>query len=300
MTETTGHRLRPAPQQYAEWRSTRRALAEADVREQAAILHAWATRTRRSVLTMIDAAQQGHVGGDFSVTDILTVAYLVVLNVDPTRPMADDRDRFILSKGHCSASLYSTLAYSGYFDPAELATFMKPFSPLNGHPANTKVPGVETSTGPLGHGLPVGVGAAVGAKLKGTGSRVIVVTGDGELQEGSNWEALMTAAHHRLGNLTVVVDRNRLQQGSRTEDTSSLEPLADKFAAFGWDVTTIDGHDYGQLVAGLQPRAVTGRPHAVIANTVKGKGVSFIEDRVEWHHKVPTSDQVQLAMGELE
>jgi transketolase len=299
MTDVAERRLQMAPMQRSEWLATRKLLAEADDETGEEILRAWATRTRRSVLSMIDSARLGHIGGDFSVTDILTVAYLVTLRVDPAEPLAADRDRFILSKGHCAASLYSTLAYAGYFDPGELATFMKPLSPLNGHPNRNKVPGVETNTGPLGHGLPVGLGAALGARLRGDGSRVIVVTGDGELQEGSNWEALMTAAHHRLGHLTVVVDRNRLQQGARTEETSRLEPLRDKLAAFGWEVEEIDGHNYRQLVTALGPRPGAGRPRAVIANTVKGKGVSFIEDRVEWHHKVPTPDQVRLAMEEL-
>lgn len=292
-------RLRTAPAQRSEWLAVRRALAEADGEEWERILGSWARRTRRSVLSMINSAQQGHIGGDFSVTDILTVAYLLVLRIDPADPLAAGRDRFILSKGHCAASLYSTLAYAGYFDPSELNSFMKPMSPLNGHPNRNTVPGVETNTGPLGHGLPVGVGAALGARLRGLDSRVIVVTGDGELQEGSNWEALMTAAHYRLGQLTVVVDRNRLQQGARTEETNQLEPLADKLAAFGCEVEEIDGHDYRQLAAALGPHPGADRPHAVIANTVKGKGVSFIEDRAEWHHRVPTQEQVRLAMEEL-
>jgi len=299
MTDVAERRLRMAPVQRSEWLATRKSLADADDDTREKILHSWATRTRRSVLSMIDGARLGHIGGDFSVTDILTVAYLVALQVDPADPLAADRDRFILSKGHCAAALYSTLAYAGYFDPAELSTFMKPLSPLNGHPNRNAVPGVETNTGPLGHGLPVGVGAALGARLRGDGSRVIVVTGDGELQEGSNWEALMTAAHHDLGRLTVVVDRNRLQQGARTEETNRLEPLADKLAAFGWDAEEIDGHDYPQLIAALSPRPDRGRPRAVIANTIKGKGVSFIEDSVEWHHKVPTPEQVRLGMEEL-
>jgi transketolase len=175
---------------------------------------------------------------------------------------------------------------------------MEPLSALNGHPNRTKVPGVETNTGPLGHGLPVGVGAAIGAKLKGDGSRVFVVLGDGEMQEGSNWEALMSGAHHELANITIVVDRNRLQQGARTEDTNGLDPLDDKLASFGWEVREIDGHNYGQLLEAFAPSS-TGRPVAVIANTIKGKGVSFIEDRVEWHHKVPSADQTRLALEEL-
>ncbi|MGH3169435.1 MAG: transketolase [Trebonia sp.] len=299
MTDVAERRLEMAPLRRSEWLATRKVVAEADDHTREKVLSAWASRIRRSVVSMIDSAQLGHIGGDLSVADILTVAYLVVLRVDPADPLAADRDRFILSKGHCAASLYSALAYAGYFDPRELATFAKPLSPLGGHPNRNLVPGVEASTGPLGHGLPVGVGAALGARLRGDSSRVIVITGDGELQEGSNWEALLAAAHHRLGNLTMVVDRNGLQQGACTEATNRLEPLADKLAAFGWEVTEIDGHDYRQLIAALSASAGVGRPRAVIANTVKGKGVSFIEDRVEWHHKVPTPEQVRLALEEL-
>ncbi|MGN6761489.1 MAG: transketolase [Leifsonia sp.] len=286
------------PRQRAEWTAVRRELAESSPERRTEILREWASRTRRSIVSMIDHAKQGHIGGDFSVTDILTVAYLEALNIDPENPGDPDRDRFILSKGHCSAALYSTLAFSGYFDPARLQTFMDPLSPLNGHPNRTKVPGVETNTGPLGHGLPVAVGAAIGAKLKGNGSRVIVVTGDGELQEGSNWEALMAASHHELHNLTLVVDRNRLQQGARTEETNALDPLDEKLASFGCEVRVVDGHDYQALIQAMSG-STTGKPVAVIANTIKGKGVSFIEDRVEWHHKVPNAEQIEQAVKEL-
>jgi transketolase len=194
--------------------------------------------------------------------------------------------------------LYSTLAHCGFIPLAALDTFAQPLSALNGHPNRTKVPGVETNTGPLGHGFPVAVGHAVGATLQGSGRRTFVVMGDGELQEGSNWEAAMTASHYGLANLTAIVDRNRLQQGARTEETKQLEPLADKWAAFGFEVRVVDGHDYAQLLDAFGP-STTGRPVAVIANTVKGKGVSFMEDRVEWHHKVPSADQVAVALKEL-
>lgn len=280
------------------WLTTRNEIAAADSATQNELLHAWANGIRRSVVSMIDRAQLGHIGGDFSVTDILTVAYLAVLDVDPAIPAAAGRDRFILSKGHCSAALYSTLASCGFFAPDRLSSFMEPLSPLNGHPNRNKVPGVETNTGPLGHGLPVAVGAAIGAKLSGDGSRVIVVTGDGELQEGSNWEAFMSAAHFGLDNLTAVIDRNRLQQGARTEDTNRLDPLHQKLTSFGWEAREIDGHDYSQLLTAFGPSS-TGKPVAVIANTIKGKGVSFIEDRVEWHHKVPSVEQVEQALKEL-
>jgi transketolase len=275
----------------AEWAARRERIDEAGLAELA-------TEVRRSVVTMVDSAGLGHIGGDLSVTDILATLFGAVLDVDPTDPTRPDRDRFVLSKGHCAGALYSTLAHCGFFPREELATFMAPLSALNGHPNRTKVPGVETNTGPLGHGFPVAVGAALAARLRGLDYRTFVVLGDGELQEGSNWEAAMTAAHYDLANLTAVVDRNRLQQGARTEETKQLEPLADKWVAFGFETRVIDGHDYAQLLEAFQP-STTGRPVAVIANTIKGKGVSFMEDRVEWHHKVPSADQVQLALEEL-
>lgn len=247
---------------------------------------------------MIGHAGLGHIGGDFSVVDILATLYGAVLQVDPARPHDPERDRLILSKGHSAGALYATLAHCGFFPVAELKTFAQALSPLNGHPNRTKVPGVETNTGPLGHGFPVAVGCALAAQLQGSARRTYVVLGDGELQEGSNWEAAMTASHYGLASLTAVVDRNRLQQGARTEETKQLEPLPDKWASFGWEVRVVDGHDYGQLLAAMAP-STTGRPVCVLANTVKGKGVSFMEDRVEWHHKVPTSEQVVAARQEL-
>ncbi|MGW2329715.1 transketolase [Streptomyces sp. NPDC001700] len=267
---------------------------DAQVRE----LQRLAAEVRRTVVHMIDKAQLGHIGGDLSVTDILVTLFGRVLDVDPARPHGPDRDRFILSKGHCAASLYATLAHCGYFPTSELSTFMAPLSALNGHPNRTKVPGVETNTGPLGHGFPVAVGCALAARLSGRSYRTYVVLGDGELQEGSNWEAAMTAAHYDLGSLTAIVDRNRLQQGARTEETKRLEPLAEKWTSFGWETREVNGHDHAQLLSALRP-SPTGRPVAVIANTVKGKGVSFIEDRVEWHHKVPDAVQVRTALEEL-
>jgi transketolase len=247
---------------------------------------------------MVDRAGLGHIGGDLSVTDILVTLFGAVLDVDPADPTREDRDRFILSKGHCAGALYATLAHCGFFPREELTTFMAPLSALNGHPNRTKVPGVETNTGPLGHGFPVGVGCAIAAKLRDLDYRTFFVLGDGELQEGSNWEAAMTAAHYDLDNLTAIVDRNRLQQGARTEDTKRLEPLADKWKSFGWEVREPDGHDHGELLDAFAP-STTGRPVAVIAHTTKGKGVSFIEDRIEWHHKVPSREQVAAAMEEL-
>ncbi len=268
-----------------------------DAIERTRRLKEQSTDIRRSVVEMIGRARLGHIGGDFSVTDILTTLFFAVLKLDPARPQAPQRDRFILSKGHCAAALYSTLALRGFFPTEMLKTFAQPLSVLNGHP-NRKVPGVEANTGPLGHGLPIGVGAAIAAKLAKASWRVFVVVGDGELQEGSNWEAAMCAGHRRLDNLTAIVDRNRLQQGARTEDTNQLEPLADRWRAFGWDVLVRDGHDHSALYEAFVS-ARDGRPRCVIANTIKGKGVSFIEDRVEWHHKVPSPEQIELALKEL-
>jgi transketolase len=253
---------------------------------------------RQDIIRTIHRAGLGHIGGDLSVTDILVASYWTALRVDPTAPEDPGRDRFILSKGHCAAALYSVLARCGFFPHSQLQTFAQPLSPLNGHPNRVKVPGVETNTGPLGHGFPVATGCALGAKLRGAEFRTIVVMGDREMQEGSNWEAAMTAAHYELHSLTAIIDRNRLQQGARTEDTKVLEPLDDKLASFGFETRRIDGHDYLALIEALAPSR-TGKPVAVVADTVKGRGVSFIEDRVEWHHKVPTDEQVALALVEL-
>jgi transketolase len=295
---TMTHTLDNDVAQTAVWRTLRNELEAADDTERDRLLADQARATRRSVVNMIAGAGLGHIGGDFSVTDILTTLFAYVLKIDPARPAWDQRDHFILSKGHCAASLYSTLATTGFFSPSELSTFMGPLSPLNGHPNRNKVPGVETNTGPLGHGLPVGVGAAIAATITGRDYRVFVVLGDGEMQEGSNWEALMSASQYKLANLTIVVDRNRLQQGARTEDTNALDPFDDKLSSFGWEVREIDGHNYDELIAAFGP-STTGKPVAIIANTIKGKGVSFIEDRVEWHHKVPSAEQVELALKEL-
>jgi transketolase len=263
-----------------------------------AALREMARGVRLDVVSMVDSAQLGHIGGDLSVTDILVTLFGAVLNVDPEAPDRPDRDRFILSKGHCAGALYATLARCGFFPREELQTFMAPLSMLNGHPDRKKVPGVETNTGPLGHGFPVGVGCALAGRLRGASWRTVVVLGDGEMQEGSNWEAAMTAAHYDLDSITAVVDRNRLQQGAGTEETKALEPFADKWSSFGWEVRDVEGHDIAALLEAFGP-STTGKPVAVIANTIKGKGVSFIEDRVEWHHKVPDAEQVRTAIEEL-
>jgi transketolase len=260
-----------------------------------------ARRIRRTSLRMVHQARMGHPGGDLSCADILAVVYFHVLRLQPEAPRDPGRDRFVLSKGHASAALYATLSERGFFPPGDLDTYMRPLSRLNGHPDRNKVPGVEANTGPLGHGLPIAVGMAAAAKLDGARWRTFVLTGDGELQEGSNWEAIMTAAHLRLDNLTAIVDRNRLQQGDATERTVALEPLADRWHAFGWGVVEVDGHDVEALMKTFDALpAVPARPTCIIAHTNKGRGVSFIEDRVEWHHRVPTDEELAAAFEELE
>jgi len=205
-----------------------------------------------------------------------------------------------MSKGHCTGAFYSVLAAAGYFPEAQLSTYMQAESKLNGHPNRNYLPGVETNTGPLGHGLPVATGIAIAGQMDGADFRTFVLTGDGELQEGSNWEAALTAGHRKLENLTVIIDRNRLQQGARTEETAALDPLDDKWRAFGWHVEIVDGHDYGQLYDVLSaPPTGRGRPLCIIANTIKGKGVSFMNDNVAWHHGVPNQAQFEQAMKEL-
>ncbi len=259
-----------------------------------------ASSIRQRDVQIVHKAGLGHVGGEMSATDILVTLYFAVLQVDPRRPDYPDRDRFILSKGHSAVALYTTLAHRGFFPVEELDTFAQPLSKLNGHPDRNKVPGVETNTGPLGHGLPVGVGAALAAKLQDCSWRVFVLTGDGELQEGSNWEAAMSAAHYKLDNLTVIVDRNRLQQGDWTEQTMHLEPLADKWRAFGWSVAEVDGHSIPQLLDTFSRLPFEpGKPSCVIAHTHKGQGISFMRDRAAWHHKIPNSDELAAALKEL-
>ena len=249
---------------------------------------------------MVHHAKVGHPGGDLSGADILVALYLSVLRLRPDQPDWPDRDRFILSKGHCSASFYATLAEAGFFPKDWLDTYMDPLSRLNGHPDKNKVPGVEANTGALGHGLPIATGCALAAKMQGAHWRTFVFTGDGELQEGSNWEAAMTAATYKLDNLVLIVDRNRIQQGDFTEKTIPMDPLPDKWQAFGWAVAEVDGHDYDALRtafsgAPLQP----GKPTCIIANTVKGHGVSFMENKPEWHHGIPTAEQLLAAQQEL-
>lgn len=277
------------------------AVGNDDFAARADRVRARANWMRRRLLAMIVGAGQGHPGGDLSATDILATLYFDVLRIDPARPDDPNRDRFVMSKGHCTGALYSALAARGFFPEAELDTYLQPESRLNGHPNRMYLPGVETNTGPLGHGFPVAVGIAIAGQIDRADYRVFALTGDGELQEGSMWEAAMLAGHRRLGKLTVVVDRNRLQQGARTEDTNALEPLADKWRAFGWEVVGVDGHDAGALLAAFDGAAAPrDRPLCIIADTAKGQGVSFMRDQAGWHHGVPNAAQYVQAIRELE
>lgn len=275
--------------------------AQRGMAEKVERLRKLASSVRSRDLQTVHHAGIGHVGGEMSATDILVTLYFAVLHVDPNRPDDPERDRFILSKGHSAVALYTTLAHAGFFPLEELKTFAQPLSKLNGHPDRKKVPGVETNTGPLGHGLPVAVGAALAARLQDSSWRVFVLTGDGELQEGSNWEAAMSAAHYKLDNLTVIVDRNRLQQGDWTEQTMHLEPLADKWRAFGWSVREVDGHNIAELLETFSRVPFeAGKPNCIIAHTHKGQGVSFMRDKAAWHHRIPNAEELSTALKEID
>ena len=255
---------------------------------------------RKGVLSLIKRCGAGHTGGSLSCVDILNVLYNGILKVDPANFQDPDRDRYVQSKGHCVEALYVVLADRGFFPAGELETVNRFGSPFIGHPTR-EVNGIEQNTGALGHGLSFAVGAALAGKRDGRPYRVFTLLGDGELAEGSNWEAAMTAAHYRLDNLTVIVDRNTLQITGRTEDVVGLEPLAPKFEAFGFAVRACDGNRVPELLQtmGSLPFA-PGKPNLILANTVKGKGVSFMEDQAHWHHHVPTDDEFTRAMAELE
>jgi len=256
---------------------------------------------RLSAMAMTNHAGLGHTGGDLSSADILTTLYLgQVLRIDPLKPDWSQRDRFVMSKGHCSGAFYSTLAQRGFFPLDQLKTFMDPLSMLNGHPDHNKLPGVEANTGPLGHGLPIAAGMALAARMRNESWRVFVLVGDGELQEGSNWEAAMCAQQYKLDNLIVIVDRNRIQQGDFTETTINMEPLADRWTAFGFAAKEVDGHDHLALYEAFSTAPIEkGKPSCFIARTTKGKGVSFAENKPAWHHGVPTKGQLELAASEL-
>jgi transketolase len=255
---------------------------------------------RRNALKMNSAKGQGHTGADLCQADILASLYFRILRLSPESVGHPDRDRFIISKGHGAGGYYCTLAEAGYFDHSELDTYLGFESRLPGHPVRGKIPGVELSTGALGHGLAVGVGLALAGKRSGRPYRVFVLTGDGELQEGSVWEAAMSAAAFGLDNLIVINDRNGLQLADHTRNIVPLEPLAGKWASFGFEVRETNGNDPHAFVQTVESIDTTsGKPHVVIAHTTKGKGVSFIENSPSWHHKVPNEQELKLALQEL-
>lgn len=255
---------------------------------------------RRRAMEMVVTKGLGHIGGDYSATDIIATLFFGVLNYDSARPDWPDRDRFIMSKGHATGVLYTALAAAGYWPETWLDTYMGNHSKLNGHPNRNYLPGVEANTGPLGHGFPIALGIAIGGQIAGKDFRTYVLTGDGEQQEGSNWEAAMTAGFRKVANLTLIVDRNHLQQGQSTEETTGLGDVGDKYRAFGFEVVEVDGHDHAALLDVLgAPVGDRTKPLCVIANTVKGKGVSFMEGLAKWHHGVPSQEQYEQAMKEL-
>jgi transketolase len=255
---------------------------------------------RKHIIEMIYNAGSGHPGGSLSATDILTILYFKVMKHDPKKPKWDDRDRFILSKGHAAPALYAALAESGYFPLEELLTLRKLGSRLQGHPDMRKLPGVEASTGSEGQGLSIGIGMALHAKLNRKAYRVYVMIGDGENDCGQIWEAAMSGAHFKTDNLTVILDRNGLQLDGTTNQIMGVEPLADKWKSFGWKVIEINGHSLREIINGFNhAKKVKGKPTIIIAHTVKGKGVSFMEGAVSFHGKPPNKEQYEQAMKEL-
>lgn len=259
-----------------------------------------AAEIRRGALRMVHAADASHIGGCLSAADIIAHLYVDFLRVDPARPEWPDRDRFVLSKGHCAAAVYAALAELGFFPKEWLATYCQDGAKLPGH-VDHRVPGVEVSTGSLGHGLSVGVGMALAFKRAGQARRVAVLLSDGDCDEGATWEAALMAPHLGLDNLLAVIDYNKLQALGRTEDVLPLGPLAEKWRAFRWAAREIDGHDHDEIAAALHAFPFeSGRPSLIVAHTVKGKGVSFMEDQLAWHYRSPNADQLRQALAEID
>ena len=259
-----------------------------------------AKEIRKSIVSMITEAKSGHPGGSLSATDILTALYFSEMNIDPANPKMEGRDRFVLSKGHAAPAIYATLAEKGYFSKDELMTLRKFGSRLQGHPDMKKLPGIEISTGSLGQGLSVANGMALNAKIFDENYRTYVVLGDGEIQEGQIWEAAMTAAHYKLDNLCAFLDSNNLQIDGNVSEIMGVEPLDKKWEAFGWNVIKIDGHDFEQILSALdKARECKDKPTMVIAKTIKGKGVSFMENVCGFHGVAPTLEELERALAEL-
>ena len=257
----------------------------------------FAIKIRKHILNMVHNSGGSHIASGLSIVDIISVLYNEILKVDNNNPKWDSRDRFILSKGHACTPIYAALAELGFFSMYDLELYGKNDSILMNHISH-KVLGVEFSTGALGHGLPFGVGKAKAAKILNENWKTFVLLSDGELDEGSNWEAFMFAAHHKLNNLTAIIDYNKLQSLNTVENTLNLEPLAAKFEAFGWDICEVDGHNYEELAIELK-QIHDFKPRIIIAHTTKGKGVSYMENKVEWHYKTPTKEELEIALNEL-
>jgi len=267
---------------------------------KSADLAAIAARIRARVVEMSHAAETPHLGSSLSCVDMLVAAYWDGLRIDPEHPLAPDRDRFILSKGHAATALYATLAERGFFDASLLDTYDTDGGALPEHPGLQCVPGIEAATGSLGHGLPMALGMALAARIQGRPSRCLVLMSDGECEEGSVWEAAMFAPAHKLDAVTVMIDYNKWQATGRSDEIMALAPLAEKWRAFGWDACEVDGHDLDAIRSALGHEADgTGRPRAIVCHTVKGKGVSFMEDDNNWHYRIPTADEVRKARLEL-
>ena len=259
-----------------------------------------ANNIRKHAVTMTSLGKSSHIGSILSIADILAVLYKSVLNYNSKDPKWIERDRFILSKGHAGAGVYAALAENGFIPLDKLKTHCQDGSDLSGHVSHKGVSGVEFSTGSLGHGLPVACGMALAAKVNKKKYRVFSLLSDGECNEGSNWEAILFAAHHKLDNLTVIIDRNRLQSIYSTEDTLALEPFAEKWKSFGWDFIEIDGHNHNEIFQSSKKKDnLAGKPICIIANTIKGKGVSFMENNTLWHYRSPQGEEYKLAMEEL-
>ena len=264
-------------------------------------LRVTASRLRRNIIRMITMAGSGHPGGSLSAIDVITYLYFHRMRLDPQDPRWEERDRFILSKGHCAPALYVALAQRGYFSESELWTLRDIGSILQGHPDMRKTPGVDMTTGSLGQGLSCALGMALAGKLDGKDYRVYVMLGDGEVQSGQVWEAAMAAAHYHLDNLVTIVDDNRLQSDGLTETVMEIRPLAEKWLAFGWRVQSINGHDFREIHGAFEHcLPLTGRPQVILSNTVKGKGVSFMEGVVSWHAGAPSTEMAEAALAQLE
>ena len=255
---------------------------------------------RKDIVSMICKSKSGHPGGSLSAVEILTALYFDQMNIDPTNPKMEDRDRFVLSKGHAAPALYATLAQRGYFAKEELNNLRQLGSMLQGHPDMKKVPGAEMSTGSLGQGFSVACGMAMAAKLDNAPWNVYALLGDGEVQEGIIWEAAMSAAHYKLDNMIAFLDYNGLQIDGEVESVMNINPIEDKFKTFGWNVITIDGHDFDQIFAALDmAKDTVDKPTMIIAKTIKGKGVSFMENQASWHGSAPSEEQLEQALSEL-